>query len=35
LFPHLYGELDLGAVRGVLDLPARADGTHVVPELKP
>jgi uncharacterized protein (DUF952 family) len=35
LFPHLYGELDLGAVTGVLDLPARSDGTHVVPELKP
>ena len=34
-FPHLYGELDLGAVTGVLDMPARSDGTHVIPELKP
>jgi uncharacterized protein (DUF952 family) len=33
LFPHLYGELDLGAVRATLDLPARADGSHDVPEL--
>jgi uncharacterized protein (DUF952 family) len=35
LFPHLYGELDLGAVRAVLELHARPDGTHVIPELKP
>ena len=35
LFPHLYGELDLGAVTAVLDLRARSDGTHDVPELKP
>jgi uncharacterized protein (DUF952 family) len=35
LFPHLYGELDLGAVRGVQDLVARADGSHAIPELKP
>src|ERR1700709_182065 len=35
LFPHLYGELDLGAVTGVLDLRARSDGYHDVPELKP
>ena len=34
-FSHLYGELDLGAVTGVLDMPARSDGTHVIPELKP
>ena len=34
LFPHLYGELDLGAVTKVLDLPARSDGYHDVPELK-
>jgi uncharacterized protein (DUF952 family) len=34
-FPHLYGELDLGAVAAVLDMPARSDGTHVIPELKP
>src|SRR3954451_12960322 len=33
LFPHLYGELDLGAVTGVQDLRARADGSHDVPEL--
>ena len=35
LFPHLYGELDLGAVTGVLDLHARSDGSHDIPELKP
>ncbi len=35
LFPHLYAELDLGAVIGVLELPTRPDGTHDVPELKP
>jgi len=35
LFPHLYGELDLGAVIGVLDLRARSDGTHDIPELAP
>jgi len=35
LFPHLYGELDLGAVRRVLTLHARADGSHDIPELKP
>jgi uncharacterized protein (DUF952 family) len=33
LFPHLYGELDLGAVTAIHDLRARADGSHVVPEL--
>jgi len=33
LFPHLYGELDLGAVTAVLDLRARSDGGHDVPEL--
>ena len=33
LFPHLYGELDLGAVTSVLDLRARSDGFHDVPEL--
>ena len=35
LFPHLYGELDLGAVRAVLNLNARSDGGHDIPELKP
>ena len=35
LFPHLYGELDLGAVRGVQNLVDRADGSHAIPELKP
>ncbi|MBI3701723.1 MAG: DUF952 domain-containing protein [Afipia sp.] len=33
LFPHLYGELDLGAVADVFTLSTRADGSHVVPEL--
>lgn len=35
LFPHLYGDLDLGAVTAVFDLPTRADGSHVIPELAP
>ena len=35
LFPHLYGELDLGAVIAVRDLYARSDGYHDVPELAP
>jgi uncharacterized protein (DUF952 family) len=35
LFPHLYGELDLGAVTGVFDMHARSDGTHDIPELEP
>jgi uncharacterized protein (DUF952 family) len=35
LFPHLYGELDLGAVLGVLGMIARSDGTHDIPELTP
>ena len=34
-FPHLYGELDLGAVTGVFDLHARSDGYHDIPELQP
>jgi len=33
LFPHLYGELDLGAVIGVRDIHARSDGYHDIPEL--
>jgi uncharacterized protein (DUF952 family) len=33
LFPHLYGELDLGAVTAVLEMGARSDGTHDIPEL--
>jgi uncharacterized protein (DUF952 family) len=35
LFPHLYGELDLGAVIGVLSVRARSDGYHDIPELQP
>jgi len=35
LFPHLYGELDLGAVTAVLDMRARSDGYHDIPGLKP
>lgn len=33
LFPHLYGDLDIGAVKDVFALRNRADGSHVVPEL--
>jgi uncharacterized protein (DUF952 family) len=35
LFPHLYGELDLGAVEDVLNMVARSDGSHDIPELTP
>ena len=35
LFPHLYGELDLGAVTAILDMRARSDGSHDIPELAP
>jgi len=35
LFPHLYGQLDLGAVTGVVSLHARSDGSHDIPELEP
>jgi uncharacterized protein (DUF952 family) len=35
LFPHLYGELDLGAVTNVLSMLARSDGYHDIPELAP
>ncbi|WP_455977615.1 DUF952 domain-containing protein [Methylorubrum populi] len=32
LFPHLYGDLPLSAVRSVSDLPLGADGRHVFPQ---
>ena len=35
LFPHLYGDLDLGAVTAILDLRACSDGSHDIPELTP
>jgi uncharacterized protein (DUF952 family) len=35
LFPHLYGELELGAVVDVHDMPTRSDGAHEIPELMP
>ena len=35
LFPHLYGELDLGAVTAILSMRARSDGYHDIPELEP
>ena len=35
LFPHLYGELDLGAVVSVLSMRTRSDGSHDMPELEP
>ena len=35
LFPHLYGALDLSAVRRVEPLPLGPDGRHLVPELAP
>lgn len=31
LFPHLYGPLPLGAVRGTTKLPLNPDGTHTFP----
>src|SRR5579872_2785482 len=34
LFPHLYGELDLGAVVSVLSIGTRFDGTHDIPEIE-
>jgi uncharacterized protein (DUF952 family) len=34
LFPHLYGELDLGAVESVLSMHVRSDGFHDIPELE-
>lgn len=33
LFPHLYGDLPLGAVTAVHDLPLGADGLHGFPPL--
>ena len=33
LFPHLYGDLPLAAVRWVKPLPLGPDGRHVFPEL--
>jgi uncharacterized protein (DUF952 family) len=33
LFPHLFAELDLGAVTGVRELRLRSDGSHEIPEL--
>ena len=35
LFPHLYGELDLGTVTAVYDMHARPNGYHDIPELTP
>ena len=35
LFPHLYGELDLGAVTAVHEMHTRSDGFHNIPELAP
>ena len=35
LFPHLYGELDLGAVTGIHSMLTRSDGSHDIPELEP
>jgi uncharacterized protein (DUF952 family) len=35
LFPHLYDELDLGAVISVMNLGMRSDGGHDIPELAP
>jgi len=35
LFPHLYGELELGAVPDILAMRARSDVYHDIPELAP
>lgn len=32
LFPHLYGDLEMSAVRWVRELPLGADGAHLFPE---
>jgi len=34
LFPHLYGELDLGLVLRVISMRTRSDGDHDIAELK-
>lgn len=33
LFPHLYGDLDLRHVTAVMEMRARPDGSHDIPEL--
>jgi uncharacterized protein (DUF952 family) len=33
LFPHLYGELPISAVRWAKDLPSGPDGIHILPPL--
>jgi uncharacterized protein (DUF952 family) len=35
LFPHLYSDLDLKAVRKIESLPLGPDGRHVFPPLEP
>ena len=35
LFPHLYGDLELTAVRGIAALPLGPDGGHVFPAAPP
>ena len=35
LFPHLYGDLDPGAVLKVMDIHTKPDGTHSIPDLAP
>lgn len=35
LFPHLYGQLDFGAVRRVTEIHTRSDGYHDIRELEP
>ncbi len=32
LFPHLYGELNLDAVKGKVDFPCEEDGSFLLPE---
>lgn len=34
LFPHFYGELDIGMVTAVFNMHARSDGYHDIPELE-